>query len=310
MNAKHSIQIAAAQSGLSSHLIRIWERRYGIVQPERTSSKRRLYSDQDIARLSILRRLTQQGHAISNISGLTMDQLEALQKQDDHISTARLIEDDRTQINPEKLADLVLAIRKLDERAFDAALSHSLLEYGSQGILLKVLSPLARKIGTLWRDGKITSAHEHFATAQLHSFILQLSKGVVADANAPTLVIGVPTGQLHELGALLAKAAAANIGWNTCYVGPSLPAAEIAGAAVSFEARAVALSVVYPDDDPNLPLELRSLRKLLPANMPIVIGGDSAPSYREAITTVNAMLAPTLSDFQRILESIRKAQAL
>ena len=74
--------------------------------------------------------------------------------------------------------------------------------------------------------------------------------------NAPVLVVATPSGQLHELGALLVGAAAANLGWHVTYLGASLPAAEIAGAALQNRARAVALSLVYPEDDPTLEDEL------------------------------------------------------
>ena len=78
------------------------------------------------------------------------------------------------------------------------------------------------------------------------------------------LVVATPAGQIHELGALLVGAAAANLGWHVTYLGASLPAAEIAGAARQNRARAVALSLVYPEDDPRLEGELTRLRESLP----------------------------------------------
>ena len=83
-------------------------------------------------------------------------------------------------------------------------------------------------------------------------------------ANAPRIIVATPAGQLHELGAVIVKDAAAQIGWHTTYLGASLPAAEIAGAAVQNRAVVVALSIVYPEDDPDLPQELISLRRFLP----------------------------------------------
>jgi len=77
--------------------------------------------------------------------------------------------------------------------------------------------------------------------------------------SAPALIITTPAGQLHELGAIPVGAAAVSQGWRVTYVGPNLPAEEIAGAAQQKRARAVALSVVYPEDDPHLSGELRRL---------------------------------------------------
>src|SRR3954453_16918076 len=86
------------------------------------------------------------------------------------------------------------------------------------------------------------------------------------------LVVATPNGQLHELGALLASAAASNLGWLVTYLGASLPAAEIAGAARQNQARAVALSLVYPEDDQKLEGELFRLRESLPAEVTLLVG--------------------------------------
>ncbi|MBM3756002.1 MAG: cobalamin B12-binding domain-containing protein [Acidobacteria bacterium] len=88
-----------------------------------------------------------------------------------------------------------------------------------------------------------------------------------------------PPGQLHELGALLAGAAAANLGWHVTYLGPSLPAAEIVGAARQNHARAVALSLVYPEDDPRLAVELAALRQSLPPEIALLAGVERGQSW-------------------------------
>jgi hypothetical protein len=88
-----------------------------------------------------------------------------------------------------------------------------------------------------------------------------------ATDQAPILVVATPGGQVHELGALLVGTTAANLGWQVTYLGASLPAAEIAGAARQKGARAVALSLVYPEDDPQLASELAPLRESLPGEV-------------------------------------------
>ena len=80
---------------------------------------------------------------------------------------------------------------------------------------------------------------------------------------------------------MIVNAAAAQVGWQTTYLGASLPAAEIAGAAVQNRALAVALSIVYPEDDPDLPQELTNLRRFLPEETRILIGGRAATAYLE-----------------------------
>ena len=123
--------------------------------------------------------------------------------------------------------------------------------------------------------------------------------------HAPLLLVATPAGQVHELGALLAGAVAVNLGWRVVYLGASLPAAEIAGAARQTQARAVALSLVYPEDDPRLEGELRRLRELLPAEIPLLAGGRALPAYRKVLVRLGAILTADLLLLGAALDRLR-----
>jgi methylmalonyl-CoA mutase cobalamin-binding subunit len=103
------------------------------------------------------------------------------------------------------------------------------------------------------------------------------------------------------------NAAAAQLGWRTTYLGPSLPAAEIAGAAVQAKALAVALSIVYPEDDPNLPDELVKLRRFLPREVKILSGGRGAAAYEEALSRIGALQPGDLDSFSQQLDVFRRS---
>jgi methylmalonyl-CoA mutase cobalamin-binding subunit len=113
---------------------------------------------------------------------------------------------------------------------------------------------------------------------------------------------------LHELGALLAGFAAANVGWNVKYLGASLPAAEIAGAARQTRARAVALSLVYPEDDPRLEQELVLLRELVSADVAIVVGGRAADAYKAPLKRIRAIVCADVKEFSRVLDDLRRGR--
>ncbi len=114
--------------------------------------------------------------------------------------------------------------------------------------------------------------------------------------DGPAVIVGTPSGQHHEIGALLAAAAAAAQGWRVTYLGPDLPASSIAAAAELTGARAVALSLIYPADDLGLEAELRSLRSLLPAGIALIIGGQAADSYSEVLGDIGAVRLGDLAD--------------
>ena len=100
-------------------------------------------------------------------------------------------------------------------------------------------------------------------------------------------------------------AAAANLGWNVVYLGASLPAAEIAGAAVQRKARAVALSLVYPHDDPALPPALELLRELLPASTALLVGGRAVPALQPVLERVGARTVSDLAGLGAQLDALR-----
>ena len=194
----------------------------------------------------------------------------------------------------------------MDVRRFEEALQRALIALGHQGLLRQVIAPLAQTIGELWRSGEVTAAHEHFLSASLKVFLGQVAKQFATPDNAPGIIVATPVGQLHELGALMVNTAAAHLGWRTIYLGTSLPAAEIAGAAAQNRVNAVALSIVYPEDDPNLPQELANLRRFLPAQIKILTGGRAAAAYGETLKRIGAIQTADLDEFCEQLDALRK----
>jgi methanogenic corrinoid protein MtbC1 len=200
----------------------------------------------------------------------------------------------------------IVAVKQLDFHALEEALKRAESVLGAQGLLQRVVGPLAQAIGELWREGAITAAHEHFASAVIRTFLGHAAKPFAGAANAPVLLVATPAGQLHELGALLAAASAANLGWHIIYLGASLPAAEIAGAAKQNHARAVALSLVYPEDDPRLGRELARLRELLSPEIPLLVGGRATYAYSEALDKAGAVQIKDLAHLCLTLDDLRK----
>ena len=199
------------------------------------------------------------------------------------------------------------AVKALDAQLFEKTLQKAVVALGHQGLLRQLAGPLAQTIGELWRTGAVTAAHEHFLTAGLKVFLGHLSGQFPVAANAPRIIIATPAGQLHELGAVIVKDAAAQIGWHTTYLGASLPAAEIAGAAVQNYAVAVALSIVYPEDDPDLPQELTNLRRFLPPEIKILVGGRAAPAYSETLLRIGVSFTESIDEFCNQLDELRRS---
>jgi MerR family transcriptional regulator, light-induced transcriptional regulator len=297
-----SIKLAAKKSGLTPHVIRIWEKRYDAVSPHRSGTNRRLYSEEDISRLRMLGAAVHSGHRIGNIARLSDEQLRCLVPE---VLPAGTRAGGSGRPAGDVVAAGLAAVRALDEAALEAVLDQSLLAFGGHGLLANLVAPLAQEVGTLWRDGVMTAAHEHFATAVVRTFLLKNFRPFGSKGDSPRLIAVTPAGQLHELGAVIVAVAANDVGWNAVYLGASLPAAEIAGAAIQHNARAVALSIVYPPDDPQLPVELAALRRHLPASTGIIAGGRAADSYAAALDAIGALRVSDLRQLYDLLETTR-----
>lgn len=313
MSANHSIKVVARRTGLSSHVIRVWEKRYGAVKPERTQTNRRLYSEEEIQRLTLLRLATSLGHSISNVATLRDEQLKSLVEHDRPEASRAFFEQARSPVDlPAEVApahfveESIAAVAQLDAKALEKTLSRAAVELGQPALLHRVLVPLIELIGERWRDGTLKVAHEHVATAVIRTFLGGMARSYALPSTAPGLIVTTPSGQLHELGAVLVAVAASQHGWRVTYLGPSLPAEEIAGAAIQDQARAVALSIVYPEDDPHLDHELVRLRELLPSPVAILAGGRAARGYHASLERIGAILLAEIPSLYTTLERLRR----
>lgn len=306
MASSFSIQTAAERTGLSPHVIRAWERRYRAIEPQRSAGKQRLYSEEEIERLAMLSRAVRGGHSIGKIAAIPTTELRALianQPPAARVAKGLSPDDPGSAFR----ADALAATAGFDGPALEDALRRALLALGNQGLLRLAIGPLAHEIGERWRAGELTAAHEHFFTASVKVFLGDLTRQFAMPSGAPCIIVATPSGQLHELGAVMAAAAASNLGWLAIYLGPSLPAHEIAGAALRNEAAAVALSIVYPEDDPNLARELTDLSRLLPASTRILAGGRAARGYFETLIRIGALYADSIEEFGTQLDALRLA---
>jgi methylmalonyl-CoA mutase cobalamin-binding domain/chain len=298
----HSIRVAAQRTGLSPHVIRIWEKRYGVVEPGRTDTNRRRYTDAEIERLALLRQATESGHSIGTVASLPSERIREVLAADHHAQPARA----EARPATDWVTRALETVRRLDGAALESVLQDGAVALGHQGLLCQLIGPLACALGDHWQQGDLTAAHEHFASAHIKAFLNRVTRPFAWREDAPRLIVATPAGQLHDLGAVMVASAATNAGWNVTYLGPNLPAAEITGAARQRQARAVALSVVYPADCARLPEELRQLRSALPADTALLVGGRAAGSYAPCLSELGVVLVHDVPGLCAELDRLRQ----
>jgi methanogenic corrinoid protein MtbC1 len=163
------------------------------------------------------------------------------------------------------------------------------------------------RIGTQWQRGELRVAQEHLASAQLRYFLGHLLEDSGAYSDGPRLLAAAPSGQLHEMGSLMAGIVANLGGWLTVYLGANAPTDEIAFTVSRLNVRAIALSIVYPADDVRLAGELRRLRAQVRNEVTIFIGGRAADGYLDVIAEIGATRVTSLQEFNEKLGALRRS---
>jgi methanogenic corrinoid protein MtbC1 len=195
----------------------------------------------------------------------------------------------------------------LDVRTLDHALSRASIRLTRLALMEHVIAPLVQKIGDLWAEGSLKVSNEHMASAVIRSFLGDVLRSSDVPPGAPKMIIATPTGQLHELGAMIVATVAVAAGWEAIYFGPNLPAEEIAAAVETTGARVAALSIVYPEDDPRLIGEMNKLRRYLPEGTVIFAGGRAAPLLQAILEEIDAI---TIQDLHGLLENLEVLRSL
>ena len=274
---KHPIGVAAERTGLTPDVLRVWERRYRAVAPDRSEGRQRLYSDDDIERLRLLRLATIPGRGISQVVVLSTDEL-ARMVEEDAAARARLDVGDSANValGSEAVTRALANVRAFDGVGLEWQLRRALAELGLVNFIAAIGAPLLRRVGDEWHAGRITVAQEHLATSTVRRVIIGAMGMGTAPADAPGMVVATLAGERHEVGALFAAAVALAHGWAVTYLGADLPAPDIIDAALAVSARVVALSVVAPGDRRQLVADLDTIRGRLPAGVDVVVGGSGA----------------------------------
>ncbi len=305
---KHPIQVVTRRTGLSADVLRAWERRYEAVTPQRTGSQRRLYSDRDVERLTLLKQATDAGRPIGQVAAWSNDELREVVREDRSAEIARHAAEGPPplEVAPRGLFDRAIrAVEQLDGQALQQVLDMASMSLSPVDLAEQILVPVMRNVGERWSMGTLGIAHEHLASAIVRNALSGLVLSRHLPRRGPGIVVATPSGQIHELGALVVAATAASVGWRVAYLGADLPVAEIAAAVHGTGALGAALSVTHPADDPQLGGSLRALRAALPPGAVLVIGGLAAPAYRDAIEASDGLLLRDMASLRAVLLSLR-----
>lgn len=299
------IGYVALSTGLSPHVIRVWERRYQAVAPERKGNRRRLYSQKDIDHLKHLKQARMQGRRIGALVALDERALSRMNRAGSEIETAGSTSNREWHqpiLTPfEILQTCKKAVWRMDAPALSLLMRRADAGLPRTTLLSDVVAPLMHRIGDDWSAKRLGIMHEHVASNVVREFLSDLLNRSNPGEQGPNMVVTTPAGQRCELGALAAGLAAADCGWKVFYFGPDLPSQEIAAAAAVKKADAVCLSITCGTGADAMVREIKRLRRQLPDAVQLHVGGRGAGVVAGALPATNFHVFSSLSEFVQFI---------
>jgi methanogenic corrinoid protein MtbC1 len=212
--ASYSIKELEHLSGIKAHTIRIWEQRYQIICPERTSTNIRSYSDEDLKKIINVSLLNQHGFKISRIAKMSKEEISKSIFELTDSETEKAIHIDL----------LVVSMIDMEESEFEKITNNLIKKIGFERTITEVIYPFLEKIGILWQTGNITPAHEHFISNLIRQKIIaSIAALPIPSKKSKKVVLFLPEGELHEIGLLFFNYVARVNGFRTYYLGQSVP---------------------------------------------------------------------------------------
>lgn len=306
--AQYAINYVAKQTGLTTHTIRMWERRYGAVTPSRADSRHRLYSEDDIERLRLLRRALDTGCSIGKVANLPNEELRSMLRDaytpPEQLAVAPVTRTVEPKSDVDCMAACQRAILAMKRDDLDRLLMKASVDLSHRDLLEGLVAPLMQWLGDGWNSGELRIAHEHLASSTVRAFLERYRRMLRRNRKGPRIVVTTPAGQGHEIGAMLVSITAGLEGWCDFYFGPDMPATEIAKAAVETGSNVVAISAPLTGNEGELLQELIDLRECLPSGATVICGGPGVALIQDSLKRLGVQYVPDLSNFRTLLSKL------
>jgi len=287
-----SIAQLSQYSGIKPHTIRIWEKRYNALQPDRSDGNTRYYNSDQLRRLLNIVTLLDAGHKVSEVCSLPDKKLfarvEAIQQSVPNESSDYFV------------AQLAAAGVNYDESRFVNIFSHCLLRYGIKDCYLKVIYPLLVRIGLMWTSNRIISAPEHFI-----SYILRQKIFTAVDSLPPAAegadkwLLFLPEDEFHEIGLLFAQYLIRLSGKKVFYLGGNVPLPSLIEAVKATHPAHLLLFLVHHDDRIMLQQYLQKVKKHFPGKKIYVACGAELAGILKPVDRIQWLHSVT--DMEKVL---------
>lgn len=215
--ARYSIKDLEKLSGIKAHTLRIWEKRYSLLRPERTDTNIRFYSDDDLKRLLTVSLLSNNGMKISQIAKLSKEEVT---------KSIKSLENEDIQ-NQYRINCLVESMLDLDEASFKVKFEGFIKELGFEKTLNEVIYPFLEKVGILWLSDEVQPTQEHLISHIIRNRIIVAIENLPQPKSDKKAILFLPEGEFHELGLLYFYYLIKKKGVHVYYLGQSVPCSQV-----------------------------------------------------------------------------------
>ncbi|MCB1888212.1 MAG: MerR family transcriptional regulator [Rhodocyclaceae bacterium] len=277
-NSHHSIAAIERDTGLSKDVLRKWEQRYGFPAPLRDAQGERIYPEEQLQRLRLIRRLVDRGRRPGAVVPLSAPELEAM--------LADVAPAPESTLALETVDAVMACLKGHDGVTLQGQLDRALMKVGLQLFVVDFVAPLNVLIGEAWLRGDIEIAEEHLYTEQVQNVLRSAIARQTSTGGSPRVLLTTFPDELHALGLLMVEALLATEGATCTSLGTQTPVDDIARLAAGGQIDIVALSFSGAYPVRHAVDGIRRLRDALPPSVELWCGGAGLLGRRPSIAAV------------------------
>jgi DNA-binding transcriptional MerR regulator/methylmalonyl-CoA mutase cobalamin-binding subunit len=296
----HRIHRVAKLTGLSKDVIRVWERRFGLLQPTRGANRYRNYSDEDVALLRYLKAELDAGGSIGELARLGREEL---------MNRARRTAPRQSVVDhtfDRLLQELLAALDPFDRIKFEKRLNGAVAVVPFEEALHGILLPLQEEVGAWWHDGRLDVAIEHYVTKQVQQKIFSAMNQLPVAEFGAKVVVACPPGEEHDIGALVVAYRCRVRGCRVYYLGANVPISALGDLCRQVQPDLTIMSFPVPlPQDKSTELIHALAHKVAPATS-LIAGGTGTVAMQEHFASAQIEVLQNFDELDAKLDRLTR----
>ena len=284
-------------TGLSKEVLRIWEKRYRLLTPERGPNRYRLYKEQDVELLKYLVREIEQGQSIGELASLGKNEILARMKENQK-------EESKQSPRDQILLELEKYLMPLDTLSFEKRLNDLVVLLPFEEFFYRILVPLQIRVGELWFDEKLDISVEHYVTGQAKQKIFTAMNMLSIDEHGPKVLIACPPWELHEIGAQMVAYFCATRKCRVIFPGSNLPLGNLIYFSSTIKPHAIILSFTSDISENKARIFLTELIQEIEPGCQVWAGGQGIRIHKTVFEKSNIRIVNELKDLEKLLNKL------